>query len=618
MIAKMLLPTLGGTPAVWTTCMVFFQVMLLAGYAYAHAAMTWLGVRRQAMWHLLLVFVPILVLPPLVVPDAVGTPDPSRDPRGWLLGMLLMRAGLPFFVVSTSAPLFQRWFAETSHRDARDPYHLYAASNLGSLSALLAYPLVVEPFLCLSDQAYAWSIGYGLLVILTLTCGLFLILRSRPSSETCRREEPVPDGPRPLLRDWLAWIVLSFLPSSLLLGVTTYLTTDIAAVPLLWVIPLALYLLSFILTFSRQPILSHGRMLRVFPFSVILILPALGAGLVQAFWMPFHLLAFFLASMVCHGELARRRPPARFLTEFYLAIAFGGVAGGFFNALVAPIVFDRVAEYPLSLTLACLVLPFAGGESVKRSWSRSEVVIPAIVFLLMTLLVTDFGGLAESVVGVFSVMIASGLGVLALGTYRSRPFRFALTVGAVLLASGFSTGVDGTLLLRERNFFGAVRVTHVEPENMNRFFHGSTLHGQQDLDPARRRVPLTFFHRSGPIGQIFKVAGVRRSKRRVAVAGLGIGTLAAYARPDERWTFFELDPAVVRIARDPRLFTYLHDSRADRLDVVIGDARLRLRELPEHGQELIILDAFSSDAVPVHLLTRERWRSIGASWRRVA
>lgn len=609
MIAKMLLPLLGGTPAVWSTCMVFFQAELLAGYAYAHAATSRLGIRRQTALHAGLLVVPWFVLP-LGIPRHSAPPPSSEDPTLWLLGLLITTAGLPFFLVSTTAPLLQRWFSGTGHRAAADPYYLYGASNLGSLLALLSYPFVVEPNLSLARQAALWSVGYGGLAVLTMACAVSA-RRSGGAASTAFDDRLEGDAERRIgLLRGLRWLAQAFLPSSLMLGLTTYLTTDIAPIPLLWVIPLGLYLLSFMLVFARRPLLPHRAMVRALPWVVVPWALVMGIGLVQAVWIPLHLLAFFVASMACHGELARLRPPARRLTAFYLAMALGGVLGGVFNALIAPFVFDRIAEYPLAMVGACAILPAVATDEGQQGWRQADVLIPAAIFLLTAALVLDLLGLASSPAGALGVMIASGLVALAFSTHRTRPVRFALAVGAALLASGLSPGVNGRPLHRERTFFGILRVTAVAEGNYHRLFQGTTLHGQQCLDPDRRREPLTYFTRSGPIGQVFDAVRARLEVpgAAVAIAGLGAGTLACYAEPGQRWTIYEIDPAVARIARDPRYFRFLGDCPAESLDVVVGDARTRLRDAPGHGFGLIVLDAFSSDAVPTHLLTREALR----------
>ncbi|HEU5424616.1 MAG TPA: fused MFS/spermidine synthase, partial [Nitrolancea sp.] len=639
LVAKSLLPLWGGSPSVWNTCMVFFQAALLLGYAYAHAATAWLGARRQALLHLALILAPLAFLP-FAVP---AEPPASEHPAAALLGYLVAAVGLPFVAVATTAPLLQAWFASTGDRD---PYPLYAASNLGSLLALAAYPLVLEPNLGLRQQRTIWACGYGLLALLIVVCAANVwrkcaaraTLTPSPlvgegwgggsaTPATMPEREP-PAARRPSLtlphegggaqkpadltrhrlgpRIFARWVALAFVPSSWLLGVATYITSDIAPVPLLWVVPLALYLLSFILVFAnstRQVDAWAARLLPLLAFPLALVL---GLGLAQAFWLPLHLLTFCAGALVCHGALARDRPDPQHLTAFYLALALGGVLGGLFNALIAPSLFDRVAEYPLALVLGCLALPAVPPR--RTLWPvlsrHSAWLVPLAIFGLIALLVRNVGGIEPTPLGTTLEVLASGLVVFVWYTHRGRPKRFALGIGAALLASGLADGISGRTLLRERNFFGTVRVTVADTPGgrFHRLFHGNTLHGQQALEPSRRGEPLAYFHRTSPIAQVF---AVHRAPGRVAIVGLGAGAMAAYAREHERWSFYELDPAVIRIARDPRYFTFLSDSRAGRIDVIEGDARLRLREAPERAFELIVLDAFSSDAVPAHLLTRE-------------
>ncbi len=606
MVAKMTLPLVGGSPAVWGTCMVFFQAALLGGYAYAHATTSWLGVRRQAILHAGLILLPLFVLPIGITLDAARSLPPADNPSGWLLGLLLAKVGLPFFAVSTSAPLLQRWFASTTHPAAADPYFLYGASNLGSLLALLAYPAVLEPSLRLAQQSGAWATGYGLLVVLTTACAV-VVWRGQAAANSFSNGSEVTDGRHPLeVRQWLRWMALAFIPSSLMLGVTTYLTTDIAAIPLLWVIPLALYLLTFILCFARRPPLRHLWMLRAFPMAAVLLAFCLSiSSAMHPIFIPIHLIAFFLAAMVCHGELVRHRPSREHLTAFYLAMSCGGALGGIFNALVAPVVFDQVAEYPLTILLACLALPKARTD-LDGAWHRVlDGALPATLGTLAWGLIALLRARAESPSDDPGVKIVIGLAVFACYPFKDRPLRFAAGLGAVLLAGGAFTSNFGHVLYQHRNYFGVLRVTYVASGNYHRLIHGQTMHGQQSLDADRRRAPLTYYHRTGPIGDVFGALRDRIAGSSVAIVGLGAGSLACYAQPGQRWTFYEIDPDVVRVARDSRLFTFLADSRASSTDLILGDARLQLRAAPQRAYKFIVLDAFSSDAIPTHLLTRE-------------
>ena len=485
----------------------------------------------------------------------------------------------------------------------------------------MAYPFIIEPNLGLSVQSNAWRTGFVMVAALVITCGMATRLLGRSASSGCTPTPTDPNGrcqpanaqadvtERVTPTKVIGWLLVVFAPSSWLMGVTTYLTTDIAPIPLFWVILLALYLVSFIIAFT----ISGGALVRitagVLPYLVASLALVLSAGFVHVFWIPLHILAFFCGCLACHTLLARSRPAARYATMFYLVIAAGGLLGGVFNALLAPLIFRRVVEYPLVLILASLVALWPGSRWGERTLKQQlgDLTIPLVVFLLMAALVTNQAGVADSVVGALGVIVAAGLGMLACVTARARPVRFALSVGSIFAASGLTQAASGQLLDIERNFFGVVRVTFDPERNAHRLFHGSTLHGQQSLVPALRKEPSTFFTRSGPVGQVFATLAHRFETRsaRVAIVGLGVGTLASYAGPGQEWAFYEIDPAVDRIARDPRFFTYLSDSRAGSIKIILGDARLRLQDAPARCYHLIVLDAFSSDAVPVHLLSRE-------------
>ncbi|HEY1376497.1 MAG TPA: fused MFS/spermidine synthase [Gemmataceae bacterium] len=644
MVGKMVLPLLGGAPAAWATCMVFFQALLLAGYAYAHAATRRLGARRQAVIHLVVLALPLVVLG--VTALATGAPVRAYRalaPQGQTLpfvgaiALLSAAIGLPFLVVSTSAPLLQRWFADTNHPAARDPYFLYAASNLGSLLALVAYPFLVEPRLPLAAQAWLWSAGYLLLVGLTAGCAWQL--RRSPPPLTALVPEHV--DPPPRWADRLRWLALAFVPSSLLLSVTQFITTDIAPVPGLWVLPLALYLVTFIVAFGRTPRLVRQVVEVLTPVAVLLLLWTLitdkkpeSLGVVLA----MHLVVFLLVALNLHTELARRRPAAGRLTEFYLWVSLGGVLGGLFNSLVAPLVFPDLYEYPLALIAACFLQPAGEAHDDSPPARALDFAAPlgvaGLVFALSRLprewlpLVAKFPipyyGPFQVLSTTLKAYLAYGVPALASYLWVDRPLRFGLCVAALWLVPTITTELDlkygGRPVRRDRSFFGILSVQESEeqaedrttvptpdagrPREFNRLVHGTTLHGLQQTDP-RSSEPLTYYHRTGPIGQVFAAAPPAVARGRFAFVGLGTGTLAAYGRPGQSITFYEIDPAVLRIAEDPRYFTYLHDCKA-KYDVVLGDARLKLEEHAKPGEYgLIVVDAFSSDAIPVHLLTKE-------------
>jgi hypothetical protein len=611
MYARMVQPLLGGSPAVWNTCMVFFQAALLAGYVYAHVMTTWLGVRRQALVHLIVLLFPFLFLP---IGLTRATPPTAEDPVSWLLTLLTTSVGLPFFVVSTSAPLMQKWFAHMGHRDSQDPYFLYVASNLGSMLALLGYPTVVEPYLRLSDQSRVWMLGYGVLTLLMAGCALRLFLAPVTSSEHLPSSAGGQDAvelPLPTWRLRGRWVLLSLVPSSLLVGVTTYLTTEIGAVPLLWVLPLAVYLLTFVLVFARRPIPSHELIVRIQPFLVMpmAILTLMDRQIAWG-WVQFlpPLLAFLGAAMVCHGELARTRPEPAHLTEFYLWMSVGGVLGGAFNSLLAPVLFTSVVEFPLVVVLACLLRPNAAEQETWVSKQRrQDVALPTMLFILMAIWFTIQRRLAATTPFVLlGGIIVVGVVTILCYSFQKRPLRFGLAMGAILLFPLFGIRGETTLLHAERSFYGIHRVEQTKDGRHHQLVHGNTIHGVQALDPAHRREPLVYYHRHSPIGELFG-SDAAQSWRRIGIVGLGTGTLACYSTPQQEWTYFEIDPAVARLANDPQFFTYLRDSESP-VRIVLGDARLTVAESRAHEFDLLVLDAFSSDAIPAHLLTREAIR----------
>ncbi|MFZ5449379.1 MAG: spermidine synthase [Thermodesulfobacteriota bacterium] len=611
MFGKMVLPLLGGSPAVWNTCLVFFQGALLAGYLYAHLAPKWLGVRRQAAFHVGLLLLVLFTLPIGIFRG--WTPPATANPVTWLLLLLMLSVGLPFFVVSTTAPLLQKWFAHTDHASAQDPYFLYGASNLGSLLALVAYPVLIEPYLRLGHQSWAWAGGYVLLVALIFLCGLTLWRASAPAispdqdvtGSPAHAGDAPPAASRLTLSQRAWWVLLAFAPSSLLLGVTTYLATDIASVPLLWIVPLLIYLLTFVLVFARKPLFPRHLMVFLEPFFIVPVAAIFFIRFQAMAWptIPLHLLAFFCIAMVCHGELMHSRPGADHLTEFYLWISAGGVLGGIFNALLAPVLFNSVIEYPLIIVVACLLRPNFGPTQEKSRPFLYDLLLPLALGLFLALLSRAFQTVPDHFKALAVIIIAC-LGAVVCYSFRFRPLRLALGVGVLIIAGAWFTGQSDRILLRERNFFGISKVTEDRAGRYHTLSHGSTIHGAQNLDLAQRREPLTYYHRSGPLGQIFSAFSQAPVNKKVAIIGLGTGTIACYAQTGQQFTFYEIDPTVVRIAREPRYFSYLKDCPAQ-VQIILGDARLSLRGAPEANYDMILVDAFNSDAIPIHLVTRE-------------
>jgi hypothetical protein len=686
MVGKLVLPLYGGAPAVWTACLLFFQALLLAGYAYAHAATAWLGARRQAALHLALLLAPLVALPVVVR----AAPALGADPLLSLLLTLGASVGLPFFVVSATAPLAQKWYAQTGRPAARDPYFLYAASNLGSLLALAAYPSLIEPLLPLSVQGVAWAVGYGVLAVLILACTVIL-WRSPPPAPAGGTEAATPAAAVTAGRR-VRWVLLALAPSSLLMGATAYLATDVASHPLLWLPPLALYLLSFVIVFARPPRALAGRLPAVrrvlgyaLPLLVLLLLFLMLSGTQPpgGWGVALHLAVLFVVCLGCHGELARDRPDPARLTEFYLWVAVGGVLGGLFNAVLAPLLFSAIAEYPLALVLALLLLP-APADRDRAAGARLELALAAACVLLGLVLaglrLAD-GGLdstrlagggwvwpavvltAAGVAGpayvlrrrdgrrdrVLDVALPLALAVLVVGlvwgagsraaaaplaavpekvrlpalrvvavglpallcfTFVERPVRFGLGAAALPLGVGFCGLFDPAVLWQTRNFYGVLQVTRGMEGNQEYYYlyNGTTLHGQEAAGGAARGEPAGYYHRGGPAGQVFAEYGDGDPPPAVAVVGLGVGGLAAYGGKGQRFVFYEINPAVRDIALESGYFSYWSDARARgvRLDLVMGDARLALAARPDDEKYgLLVVDAFSSDAIPTHLIDRE-------------
>lgn len=607
LFTKMVLPLLGGTPAVWNTCLLFFQAVLLGGYLYAHVSSKYLTVRAQAILHVALLLVALLFLP-IQVPESWAQPPDSEMPIGWLLGLLTISLGLPFFLLSAGAPMMQRWFAGTRHPSAQNPYFLYAASNLGSLAALLGYPFVIEPRLRISQQAVSWLVAYVALIVVIAACATVAFRNRRVASASSPITPDVAEplsAPNPTLvpDSWirLRWVQLSFVPSSMLIGVTTYLSTDIASVPFLWVIPLALYLLTFVVVFARRQLIPrelvlHAQLLLGLPLLVSLCLRS-ESGIVGP--ATLHLLAFFATALMCHRELADVRPRAEDLTQFYLWMSLGGVLGGAFNVLVAPLVFNSPVEYPLALFMAFALRPRKTPASSGLGARAPDLLYPLLLGVAIWLVYRSPKPPEEWFAMGSQLVFLTAMFIVFF--FWKRPVRLALGAAAMYAAAQLASANAGNMLMQDRSFFGTYRVLRITDNHL--FQHGTTNHGGQSLDPTRRTEPLTYYYRGGPVSDLFATIATR-PERRVAVVGLGVGTLACYGTTRERWTFYEIDPLVADIAATPRWFTYMRDCPPQK-EVVLGDARLKLESAQHAEYDFILLDAFSSDAVPTHLMTRE-------------
>jgi len=600
MIARMALPRIGGAPAVWNSAMLVYQALLLAGYAYAH----WLGrfrLRVQALVHVGVLAVAALQLPiGLIATELPG----SIEPALWVPWLLCASIGPLFFAISAQAPLLQRWYAAAS--GGRDPYALYAASNIGSFGGLIAYPLLVEPGLALHGQSWLWTAGYVLVAVLVAGCGLLLPKHSGDAVPILAHSV------RPTAGRVAWWIALALVPSGLMLATTTFLTTDIVAVPLLWVLPLGLYLLSFSLAFREGSTLPD-LLAKFVPVMLLLFGATLIAGHQQFAYLnaAIGLLLLFMVSVALHARMYALRPAPDRLTGFYLAMAVGGALGGVFSALIAPLVFDWTYEYPLLILAAGLLVPqaflFPALERLWKGpaaaqWRRTAAVIVVVVGLATLGFWNPgdlFGGFSEQI----AFVAVAAVGLVTVG--RRVPFMVALA-GALFIFGG-QRAIDMSLSgARIRSYFGVYTVSDEGGER--RLAHGTTVHGLQLLG-ARERMPTTYYVPGSGVGQAMEaLPSLYGPRARVGVVGLGTGTLACYARPGQQWRFFEIDPAVVRIARER--FTFLARCLPDPM-VLLGDARLQIDHMPVASLDLLTLDAFSSDAVPMHLMTAEAFASYG-------
>jgi len=618
---RILLPVLGGSPAVWSVCILFFQAVLLLGYLYAHALSTRVVGRSQWLVHSAVLIGASIMLP---LPIEVGEPA-GADPRWWLLRTLSATVGLPFLALSATAPLMQQWFSRTTDPRAGDPYFLYAASNAGSLVGLLGY-LAMEPFATRSRLVIAWAVGFWVVAALVIACAHASASRPQPAPAKGRRESgaSVPPSER------LLWVALALVPSALLLGVTQHLATDEVSVPLLWVAPLTLYLGTFIASFSKAGPGSSRRWGAVAPFAALLVMVlSLGEVRYPILAVTFvHLATFTVLAMVCHARLAERRPVAAHLTLYYMCISLGGVLGGVMAALVAPAVFSSILEYPLAIAAAVLLRPQSldrdttPGSPTGRlaSWAGAAILFVAGFWCVSAFdrsanaqpLTAPLSGWVRSLTGDQETAhraLRSSLAIpAALLLFMPRTALLFAGAAAGLLAGAGVVRTGGEVLERQRTFFGVHQVTSIQNGDWHVLTHGTTTHGVQAMRGRVHPLPTAYYHPSGPIGDVVFTLVPDGRFNTVAVVGLGAGALAAYAGKDVRMDFFEVDEAVIQIAENPRYFTYLADARARpgvNVRTTAVDGRLGLRAMPEASYDLVVIDAFSSDAIPTHLITRQ-------------
>ncbi len=667
MVAKTLLPVFGGGSSVWTTCMLFYQSLLLLGYLYAHVLMTRFGRNAQMIIHSVVLVTALAA--GILYDTPTAPPNASTFPVPWLILQLLLVSGMPFFAISSAGPLIQGWFARTGHHRAHDPYFLYAASNAGSLIGLLAYPLVFEPNMGVSMQRQLWLLGLGLFILLAI----FAASRTqRPEKLTAKEakrrrkaeqrlsknnqeleargsmvtpspesDEHAPHQDAPITwRRRLYWIYLAFVPSSILLGVTSYITTDVVSLPLLWVLPLALYLVTMIIAFSslvERAVKDFTRPMVILVIGAMVLIMAneLNAEGPMFLIIIVEMLLLFAIGIVCHGRLSLDRPDAKHLTEFYLLMSVGGAMGGLFNGIFAPLVFNTNLEYPIALVLAVAVLPWSAdlasiaAEKAKRIRFTRRVVLP-VASLAYVLVMGFFGNHISSFIfelinhetqqqqPVDMTLVALIASVPPLLVYLAWKdgLACALTLLFPMIAIQYYTSMDSKTIYRERTFYGIHEVTeqYLDDAAQQRIVkihvihHGTTIHGIQYLEPDLELQPLGYYHFNGPCGMIMDtIKAMRPEGARIGIMGLGSGAIAAHGRAQDSITFFEIDPAVEAIARDPELFTFLDKAPAD-IEVRLGDGRKLIEESEEAGEakfDLLHADAFSSDSIPTHLLTVE-------------
>lgn len=605
MFARFVLPRLGGSPGVWSVAMAFFQAVLFAGYLYAHL------LTRYAPWTVrvgaqLLVSAAAIVWLPLGI--AAGWGDPPADGEAlWLLGLFAASIGVPYFALSANGPLMQSWFARAT-RPGTDPYFLYAVSNAGSFLALIAYPLLLEPLLPLQAQSRLWSVGFVVLVLLLAICGALALRQPADALPGAAASSE-----RPAVRQLLQWCFLAAVPSGLLVAVTAQISTDIAAIPLVWIVPLSLYLLSFVVVFGRWGARGHGIVVGITPWALLLL------AAVMALWpeanvegegflaeLALHVVVFVLVALMCHGELASRRPHADDLTLFYLAMSFGGMIGGAFASLLAPSLFNWIAEYPILIVAAALCRP--GGSQPLWANRRAVLLIAGAVAV---------GVLAPGLAGyrglgawpMMATVVYAGLLLVAALSWRS-VWLFAAALAVVLAASRLYPP-EGASRVTLRSFFGVHKIHDSEDGQFRLLQHGTTIHGAQRIrDAEGRRLtgppePLTYYFRGSPMHEVLEA--MRKAKKgpvRIGVVGLGAGSMACLMEAGDEIRYFEIDMTVIAIAKDPRYFTFLSSCRPQ-APIVVGDARLTLAREADGAFDVLFIDAFASDSVPTHLLTRE-------------
>jgi SAM-dependent methyltransferase len=618
----MALPVLGGSPSVWSVSVFFFQAALLVGYLYAHLLINKAPPHLTGIIHLVVCAVAFAFLPIGKLMGWMGEPPPG-DPYLWQLVMFSVVIGLPFVAVSANAPLLQAWFARSGHPNARDPYFMYAASNLGSLIALLGYPTLLEPTFGLSELSHLWAYAFVLLVL--AIAASFLLMRGAQAGGVPETVAAAPTGQvaavaAPTWANRLAWIGLAFVPAALVTAFTVQTTTDVASAPLLWVIPLAVYLLTFVLVFRDQPLISREALLFLHLIALVVVLFALSQSRNNTWFVTSAtgLAVFFTTAMLAHRTLYEARPAPAHLTEFYLLMSLGGALGGMFTALVAPKIFSEIYEYPLLLALSMACRPGAFKLPADKEKLKDELIMLWLIAAAGLLAIRELPDFAHVWFGVSPfwgpasiVIVPLAVVLLAAVNHAPRQALAALLMGLAIiwLPSNVHQGEA------QRSFFGVYRVQNADDSTgtFHVLMHGTTLHGSQrfadeDGKPVDDTVPTTYYYPGSPIAKSIakrrEILAAKGEKGRYGIVGLGTGSSSCHKREGETWKFFEIDPTVIKIAKNPKNFTFITKCQPD-IDIAIGDARLTIAKEPDSSFDLFIIDAFSSDAIPVHMLTKE-------------
>ncbi len=601
LFSKSLLPIFGGSPSVWTTAVFFYQVLVLLGYLYAHLIDRYLGFRTQWLLQLGLLTVALILAPRVVLPG-LGGGGFYMDSIVRQLLIMITHIGLPFFTVCSFSTLAQRWFSRLPRPGADDPYFLYTSSNLGSMAALLFFPFLLEPRFGAAAQLTAWRLGLALLALLALIMGG--LVRSRGNLLPAPREERQSPG-RSLLLRWALW---AFIPAGMMLAVTTLISIDLVSFPLLWIVPLLIYLLSFVLAFSPRIRLSLQALRKFFVVCTVFALFVWLTGVERPLWLILmvYLLFLFTCSWYFHKRLQQMRPQAGNLTLFYLCLSVGGALAGAFNSIIAPLLFTTILEFPLLAALALLALADSLQEfrlflfSGRNRWLALAIGLSAFAMTILS------NWLVLDPFALWMVLIF-GLPLLLSLFLEKNAAALSLSLILVLLSSSLMAPLWGKVELRRRNFFGTLSIVRDESRGMVKLFHGTTQHGIERRGEGFDGVPLAYYHPSGPCGIVFAALYDDAASRRVALIGLGIGSQLTYARPQDHWTIFEIDPDVVEIATNGRYFSYWQACPAEKR-LVTGDGRIQLAREPNGRFDLLIVDAFNSDAIPLHLLTEEAFR----------